>query len=87
MKPIPRPRVNHQAERPTLQASWDVPTVAPPPMHVPAMAPATREVDPFLPLRLNPSADLILSADRIPQPRISSMVKLMKIIWEVDSII
>ena len=65
MKPIPRPRVNHQAERPTLQASWDVPTVAPPPMHVPAMAPATREVDPFLPLRLNPSADLILSAESI----------------------
>ena len=38
---MPLDRVNHQAESPTVEAIWAVPTVAPPPMTVPAMLPAT----------------------------------------------
>ena len=39
---MPLDRVNHQAERPAVEAIWAVPTVAPPPMTVPAMLPATK---------------------------------------------
>ena len=43
MSPTPEPMVNHQADSPTVAASCAVPTVAPPPTHVPAMPPADAE--------------------------------------------
>ena len=48
--------------------------VAPPPMQLPAMAPATMPADALRPLSEKPSADLIFLADQMPAPMIRLMV-------------
>ena len=42
IKVMPLDRVNHQADRPIVDAICAVPTVDPPPMTVPAIEPATK---------------------------------------------
>lgn len=77
MRPTPEPMVNHQAERPAVAASCAVPTVAPPPTHVPAMPPATSGTPAERPPTLKPFVEWTERAARMPKPRTTAIVAQM----------
>ena len=85
MNAIPEPSVNHQAESPTEKAICAVPTVALPPMTVPAIVPATIGAPAARPPRLYPSADFTERAAKMPPPSTSATVASMKPICAAES--
>ena len=77
MSPTPEPMVNHQADSPTVAVSYAVPTVAPPPTHVPAMQPATSGTPADRPPTLKPFVEWTDRAARMPKPRTTAIVAQM----------
>ena len=78
--------VNHQAERPKLNASWAVPTVHCPPMRVPINAPQTIQL-PDLPPVVKDLASFTFLPERKLAARMSPMVSRMPMIWRGVSIV